>query len=80
MSTGRVAIKAGRIIDGTGRSPIERGIVVIEGERIAAVGSQAEVIDCATHTLLPGVVDAHSHASIVPGLGDQIGQLRQPPQ
>jgi imidazolonepropionase-like amidohydrolase len=87
MRTGRVAIKAGRIIDGTGRPAIERGIVLIEGERITAVGGQAEVpvpkdaevVDCATHTLLPGFVDAHSHASIVPGLGDQIGQLRQPP-
>ena len=28
---------------------------------------------------MPGLVDAHSHISIVPGLGDQIGQLRQRP-
>ena len=82
-----VAIKAQRVLDCTGRPPIERGVVLVEGGRIKAVGRQAdvalpagaEVIDCGTHTVLPGLVDAHSHASIVPGLGDQIGQLRQPP-
>ncbi len=87
MGAPRVAIRARKIIDGTGRPPIERGVVLIEGERVAAVGREvdvavpegAEVIDCGTETLLPGFVDAHSHASIIPGLGDQIGQLRQPP-
>jgi imidazolonepropionase-like amidohydrolase len=82
-----LAIRAGRIVDGTGRPPIERGVVLVRGARIAAVGRQsdvavprdAEVIDCGAQTLLPGLVDAHSHASIIPGLGDQIGQLRQPP-
>ena len=28
---------------------------------------------------MPGLIDAHSHVSIVPGMGDQIGQLRQAP-
>ncbi len=81
------AIKARRIVDGTGRAPIEHGLVLVEDDRIKAVGRQADVampdgaqvIDCGTHTVLPGFVDAHSHASIIPGLGDQIGQLRQPP-
>ena len=81
------AIKARRIVDGTGRAPIEHGLVLVEGDRIKAVGRQADVampdgaqvIDCGTHTALPGFVDAHSHASIIPGLGDQIGQLRQAP-
>ncbi|MGH2404643.1 MAG: amidohydrolase family protein [bacterium] len=87
MTTVFTAVKARRIIDGTGRPPIDHGVVLIEGERIKAVGRQADVaipqgaavIDCGTHTILPGLVDAHSHASIIPGLGDQIGQLRQPP-
>ena len=82
-----VAIKARRVLDGTGKAPIEQGVVLIEGDRIKAVGAStqvhippgAEVIDCGAHTVLPGLVDAHSHASIIPGLGDQIGQLRQPP-
>lgn len=82
-----LAIKAQRVLDGTGRPPIEGGVVLVEQDRIKAVGRQAdvavppgaEVIDCGTQTVLPAFVDAHSHASIVPGLGDQIGQLRQPP-
>lgn len=82
-----LAIKAQRVLDGTGRPPIERGVVLVEGDRIEAVGRQAdvavpagaEVIDCGAQTVLPGLVDAHSHASINPGLGDQIGQLKQPP-
>jgi imidazolonepropionase-like amidohydrolase len=81
------AIFAQRIIDGTGRDPIDHGVVLVEGDRIKAVGRRAEVaipdgaagIDCGDQTLVPGLVDAHSHASIIPGLGDQIGQLRQPP-
>jgi imidazolonepropionase-like amidohydrolase len=87
MPDGLIAITAQRVLDCTGRPPIERGVVLIDGERIRAVGRQAdvalpagaEVIDCGGQTLLPGLVDAHSHASIIPGLGDQIGQLRQPP-
>lgn len=82
-----LAIKAQRVLDGTGRPPIERGVVLVEGDRITAVGRQAdvavpagaEVIDCGAQTVLPGLVDAHSHASINPGLGDQIGQLKQSP-
>ena len=81
------AIKGQRVLDCTGRAPIERGVVLVEGDRITAVGRQAdvavpagaEVIDCGAQTVLPGLVDAHSHASIIPGLGDQIGQLKQPP-
>ena len=28
---------------------------------------------------MPGLIDCHSHASIVPGLGDQLGQLCRGP-
>jgi hypothetical protein len=36
--TGTVAIRAARIIDGTGAAPIQDGVVVITGDRIVAVG------------------------------------------
>ncbi len=44
-----------------------RASVLIEGERIAAVGQApppegAEVIDCGGRTLMPGLIDAHIHA------------------
>jgi imidazolonepropionase-like amidohydrolase len=37
----------------------------------------AETVDLRDRFVMPGLIDAHSHISIVPGLGDQIGQLRQ---
>jgi imidazolonepropionase-like amidohydrolase len=77
-------VKGGLVIDGTGRAPIEGGAVRVEAGRITGVGRFAEmavpegaaIIDCGEETLLPGLVDAHTHLSIVPGLGNQIAQLR----
>jgi len=62
-------IRGKTIIDGTGRAPISDGVVVIDGDRIKAVGRGdhvpvppgAEVIDLGNQTVLPGLVDAHSH-------------------
>jgi imidazolonepropionase-like amidohydrolase len=81
-----VAIRAGWVWDGTGGEPISDGVVIVDGERIAAVGdakdveipADAEVIDRPGEFLMPGLIDAHTHISIIPGLGDQIGQLMQP--
>jgi imidazolonepropionase-like amidohydrolase len=79
-------VTGGRLIDGTGRPPIEGGAILIEDGRIKAVGRRAEldapagatVVDRGGETLIPGLVDAHTHASIIPGLGNQNGQLRAP--
>jgi len=62
-------IKCGRLIDGTGGEPISRALVVIEGDRIAAVGREGEVtlpaqaqeIDLSGKTVLPGMIDTHLH-------------------
>lgn len=80
-----LVVMADLVIDGTGRRPIEGGAVCIQDGRIIAVGRRADVpvpdgavvIDRPGETLLPGFVDAHSHVSIIPGLGNQIGQLRE---
>ncbi|RIK34730.1 MAG: hypothetical protein DCC58_21200 [Chloroflexi bacterium] len=76
-------ITASRLIDGTGRAPIEDAVVVVEHERIVAVGARsairipdgAQEIAMGERTLLPGFVDAHSHITINPGLRGIIGQL-----
>jgi imidazolonepropionase-like amidohydrolase len=79
-------LHCGTLFDGTGTDPIHDAVVVVDGGRIAAVGSAkgasvppgANVIDLHGRFVMPGLVDAHSHASIVPGRGDQIGQMREP--
>jgi imidazolonepropionase-like amidohydrolase len=63
-------ITAARVLDvRTGRY-ISNGAVLVTGDRIEAVGSaadirgrapQAEVIDLGSRTLLPGLIDAHTH-------------------
>ena len=62
-------------------------MVVVDGGRITAVGpadrTQAppgsELLDLTNRFVMPGLIDCHSHASIVPGLGDQLGQLCRGP-
>ncbi|MGH2558974.1 MAG: amidohydrolase family protein [Thermomicrobiales bacterium] len=81
-----IAIRAGWVWNGTGADPIANGVVLVDGERIAAVGrsgetpvpSDADVVDRPDEFLMPGLIDAHTHISIMPGLGNQIGQLMQP--
>jgi imidazolonepropionase-like amidohydrolase len=54
-----------RVIDGTGRTPIERASVRIEDGRIAEV-SQTDVdggVDLGGRTVMPGLIDAHAHLS-----------------
>lgn len=56
-----------RVIDGAGNPPFENAVVIINGERIEAVGGGltvpdgATVIDLKGKTLLPALSDAHTH-------------------
>ena len=66
---GIVALKAARLIDGTGAPTIMNGVVVVTDDRITAVGpadrvvipTGAKVLDLGDATLLPGFIDAHTH-------------------
>ncbi|HEX8998073.1 MAG TPA: amidohydrolase family protein [Ktedonobacterales bacterium] len=66
---GPVAIRGARLITGTGAEPIERGVVVIEGERITGAGTEgqvsvphsARIIDADGMTVMPGLIDCHVH-------------------
>ena len=68
-----VVIKAARLIDGQGGAPMVDPVVVIEDERIVRVGAGvaapagAEVIDLGKATLLPGLIDCHTHLTGQPG-------------
>ena len=69
---GVVALTNARIIDGTGRAPIERGTIVLANGRVSAVGPAASVtipagaqrIDLAGRTIVPGFVNAHAHLNV----------------
>jgi imidazolonepropionase-like amidohydrolase len=62
-------ITAARLIDGTGSKPLGRAVVVVTGEKIVRVGTAgsltipegAEIIDLGDVTLLPGLIDTHTH-------------------
>jgi imidazolonepropionase-like amidohydrolase len=58
------AVKAARLVDGTGRVTANP-VIVIEGDRITSIGSAAppaaEIIDLGRLTLIPGLIDVHTH-------------------
>lgn len=68
----RVAIRAGRLIDGKGGAPVANAVILIEGDRITAVGPglaiprDARVIDLGGATVLPGLIDCHTHVTSQP--------------
>lgn len=64
-----IAILGGLLIDGTGREVIENAIVLVERNRIMAVGRHGEInipknadlVDASGYTIMPGLIDAHFH-------------------
>ncbi len=64
-----IVIDGGTLIDGTGRAPVARARLVVQGNRIREVGSQediqipagAKVIDTTAKFIMPGLIDAHVH-------------------
>src|SRR5437667_2566047 len=79
---GVLALRAARLIDGTGAAPINNAVVIVTDNKITAVGdaksvsipSGAKVIDLGDVTLLPGFIDAHTHL-IGRVLGDPEGDM-----
>lgn len=77
--TRQTLIRAARLLDVRGGTLIENAAVLVEGERIAAVGAGlpapagAEVIDLGDVTLLPGLIDCHTH--IMASNADDYGEM-----
>lgn len=64
---GVIALTNARIITMEGNDVIEKGTIIIEGNKITALGAKvkipagAKVIDCSGKTIMPGIIDAHAH-------------------
>ena len=64
----RTLIKGGKLIDGNGNT-IEGAAVLMDGDRISALGRQADItagegvvsLDVGDNTIMPGLIDAHVH-------------------
>ncbi len=67
---GALVIVNGTLIDGTGADPLPDAYVVVRKDRILEVGSgspqippDAAVVDAEAGTILPGLIDAHTHSA-----------------
>ena len=78
-----LVIRGATMVDGLGRDPVRADVAVKDG-RIAAIGNlgkdAAEVVDAGGLTLMPGIIDLHTHydAQVTwdPGYDRRHGQLR----
>ena len=86
---GAVLISGGNVIDGTGSQPQPKTDVLIEGYRIVGVGKNLAVekfngselrrIDATGLTVMPGLIDAHTHITLgEPRTNDELFLHRDP--
>jgi imidazolonepropionase-like amidohydrolase len=83
-------LKNGVVIDGTGKGPIPNGFVVINGDKIEAVGPLTEfdptafegpdheVIDVGSKVIMPGLINAHAHLNNMWAKGTYQERAAQP--
>jgi len=74
----RVVVRAGRVLDVKSGKTLSDQAIVIEGDKIVSVGPAAAaqagapmVIDLPNATVLPGLIDAHTHLTFNPSFGYQ---------
>jgi imidazolonepropionase-like amidohydrolase len=78
-----IVLRNAVLVDGTGKPPRKDVDVLVQGDRIAAIGtdlaapSNAHVIDLAGRTLMPGLIDAHVHLTFTPAANHDAGVAAQ---
>lgn len=71
-----LVVTNGTVIDGTGRPPIADGVVIVHADFIVALGEakafqiprSATVVDAGGGTILPGIIDSHTHGTHDPSV------------
>ncbi len=78
-TTGTTTVHAGRLFDGRGTTVTENMDIVIEGNRIAQVAPHRDdlhrgvVVDAGTSTVLPGLIESHTH--LTKEYGEALGRI-----
>ena len=75
------ALSGARLIDGTGRPPIDNAVVIVRDGRIVSAGPQSSnemlygdrVLDVSGATIIPGLWDMHAHAAQIEWLPAYLG-------
>ena len=71
-----IVLIGARLINGTQGSPVENAVLIIEGDKLTAVGpvgsvkypEDAQMIDCHGETIIPGLISDHSHLGLADGI------------
>ena len=74
-----IRLRADVLVDGAGTPPVQNAALLVRGDRIVEVGldaavsspREAEILEFPGLTLLPGLVDCHSHLNL-PGDGTSL--------
>src|SRR5262245_35002784 len=67
-----IAVKAAHALDVRSGAMIDNAVIIIEGDRIKTIGAnvtipaEVEVIDLGSKTILPGLIDCHTHLTFEP--------------